>query len=376
MLKKHLKSNAYIVSVVLCAILLIAFVALCSNAASADKNSTGSTDGNADISEAQPVISSFIKAYKLEIDGVFIAYADSESVFDGALEQVLAAKSAALSLSSLDGCVITNDISVTVAQCKENECLSEREVAALLGVREGSGYRFEVHNAYSETTSLSIDILRETLTVEETEIAYGTVYNDILNAKTEYTTVLENGTNGVLQTTYHTVSINGVEISKEKVSETTVTEPKDEIIERGIVKDTPLYTLSLARFQTPYVGRISSDYGYRYIFGGREFHYGIDLVAYSGSCYGHDITAAGTGIVIATGYSGGYGNRIIIEHSDGYKTLYAHLSEINCKVGDVVFVGQPIGKIGKTGRVTGAHLHFEVRENDVKVNPNYYLFNY
>ena len=69
----------------------------------------------------------------------------------------------------------------------------------------------------------------------------------------------------------------------------------------------------------------------------------------------------------------GYGNHIIIDHGDGFKTLYAHLSQINVSQGQTVTQGQVIGIVGSTGRSTGPHLHFEVRVGDRPVDPSAYL---
>jgi murein DD-endopeptidase MepM/ murein hydrolase activator NlpD len=83
--------------------------------------------------------------------------------------------------------------------------------------------------------------------------------------------------------------------------------------------------------------------------------------------------AADGGTVIYTGNSGSYGKHIKIKHSDGYVTLYAHLSAISVNNGDSVYQGQKIGEIGSTGRSTGNHLHFEIIKNGVQVNPLSYF---
>jgi murein DD-endopeptidase MepM/ murein hydrolase activator NlpD len=88
------------------------------------------------------------------------------------------------------------------------------------------------------------------------------------------------------------------------------------------------------------------------------------------------VYSVASGKVIAGGYGyepGGYGNALMIDHGDGVVTLYAHLSEIYVQVGDSVSQGQSIGRMGRTGRSTGVHLHFEVRVNGVKKNPLNYL---
>ena len=84
-----------------------------------------------------------------------------------------------------------------------------------------------------------------------------------------------------------------------------------------------------------------------------------------------DILAADSGTVIVSGWpdNSGYGNRAIIDHGSGYRTLYAHLSRIYVVVGQTVARGNAIGKMGSTGRSTGPHLHFEVIKNGVHLNP-------
>lgn len=115
---------------------------------------------------------------------------------------------------------------------------------------------------------------------------------------------------------------------------------------------------------------VSSHYGYRNIFGYREFHTGIDIPAPQGT----PIIASNSGVVTTARYaSTGYGNRVIVDHGGGYKTLYAHCNSLNVKVGDYVNQGDVIAYVGTTGMSTGNHLHFEIRENDVTVNPYPYI---
>ncbi len=86
------------------------------------------------------------------------------------------------------------------------------------------------------------------------------------------------------------------------------------------------------------------------------------------------VMAADTGNVTVPGFMRyGYGNQIVVDHGNGFSTLYAHLSEIYVKTGDRVSRGQVIGRMGSTGRSTGTHLHFETRVNGVAVNPAGYF---
>ena len=111
--------------------------------------------------------------------------------------------------------------------------------------------------------------------------------------------------------------------------------------------------------------RITSHYGTRK---GRQ-HKGIDIVAPTGT----RVVAAASGMVVYSGVLGGYGNLIIIDHENGYSTVYAHNSKNLVKEGDRVKRGQRIGQVGSTGRSTGPHLHFEVRKGHQAVNPLGYL---
>lgn len=116
---------------------------------------------------------------------------------------------------------------------------------------------------------------------------------------------------------------------------------------------------------------ISSYYGYRIhpIFNIRKFHSGIDIPAPSGT----SIKASSSGIVIYSGWQGGYGNTVMISHGNNLVTLYAHNSSLKVKVGDYVDAGQTVALCGSTGYSTGPHLHFEVRKNGNTVNPLDYL---
>lgn len=124
------------------------------------------------------------------------------------------------------------------------------------------------------------------------------------------------------------------------------------------------------KWPVPACRSISSGYGVRsYLYQG-EFHTGIDIPAGNGT----PIKAANSGIVtVATYQSTGYGNRVIIDHGGGYKTLYAHCSSLAVKVGDYVSQGDTIAYVGKSGLSFGYHLHFEVRVNDAHVNPLGYV---
>ncbi len=125
------------------------------------------------------------------------------------------------------------------------------------------------------------------------------------------------------------------------------------------------------KFMWPLKGQITSYYGYRRhpIFRIIRFHTGVDIA----SRIGRPIPAADTGIVIYSGWWGGYGLATIVDHGQGFTTVYGHQSKSYVRKGDHVTKGQTIGLIGSTGYSTGPHLHFEIRINGKTVNPMKYF---
>ena len=115
--------------------------------------------------------------------------------------------------------------------------------------------------------------------------------------------------------------------------------------------------------------RVSSNYGMRSLLGTTRQHSGIDFSAPTGTA----IYASGAGVVTKSGWGSGYGYYVEVDHSNGYKTRYAHASRLIAKVGDYVNAGDHIANVGCTGRCTGPHLHFEVVKNDKRQNPSTYL---
>lgn len=118
-------------------------------------------------------------------------------------------------------------------------------------------------------------------------------------------------------------------------------------------------------------GWYSSNFGWRIdpFSGARAFHEGMDFMAEVGT----PAFAAAGGVVIYSDKHPQYGNMIEIDHDNGLITRYAHLSKRQVKIGDVVLSGGKIGEVGNTGRSTGPHLHFEVRQNGAPLNPVRFL---
>lgn len=121
----------------------------------------------------------------------------------------------------------------------------------------------------------------------------------------------------------------------------------------------------------PFYSRTTSPFGYRSdpFGGGRELHAGIDIKGRRGD----PARVTADGKVEHAGWYGGYGKCVIIKHSNGFETLYGHLSKVTVKEGARVHTGERIGKIGSTGHSTGNHLHYEVRKNGRPINPVKFL---
>jgi murein DD-endopeptidase MepM/ murein hydrolase activator NlpD len=122
----------------------------------------------------------------------------------------------------------------------------------------------------------------------------------------------------------------------------------------------------------PRISSMTSRFGFRsdpFNSEHAEFHPGIDFKGERG-----DIAhCTANGRVVFTGWMGGYGNCVRVAHSNGYETLYGHLSRITVKEGQHISVGDKVGEIGSTGRSTGNHLHYEVRKDGKPVNPVKFL---
>ena len=132
-------------------------------------------------------------------------------------------------------------------------------------------------------------------------------------------------------------------------------------------------TLALVPYRKPVIGEVefTSGFGVRSdpFLGRPAMHTGLDFRAATGD----PVRATANGKVVASGWSGGYGRMVEIDHGNGLATRYGHMSEINVRVGDTIRIGQVIGAVGSTGRSTGPHLHYETRIDGEAVDPQKFL---
>jgi murein DD-endopeptidase MepM/ murein hydrolase activator NlpD len=132
-------------------------------------------------------------------------------------------------------------------------------------------------------------------------------------------------------------------------------------------------TLTLVPYRKPVIGEVefTSGFGVRSdpFLGRPAMHTGLDFRAATGD----PVRATANGKVVSSGWAGGYGRMVEIDHGNGLSTRYGHLSEIHVKVGDSIKIGQVVGAVGSTGRSTGPHLHYETRIDGDAVDPQKFL---
>ena len=174
------------------------------------------------------------------------------------------------------------------------------------------------------------------------------------------TKVKQKGSDGLNGVTYSVTEENGQVVKKETLNTKVLQEPVEEIIIKG-TKVVP--SRGTGSFAWPTNGGyVSSNMGYRW----GKMHKGMDIARPSEGT----IKTVDNGVVVSTGNAGdGYGNKVIIDHQNGYRTLYAHLASISVKPGQTVPQGAKLGVMGATGDSTGVHLHIEVYKNGKLVDP-------
>ncbi|CAM4392206.1 peptidoglycan DD-metalloendopeptidase family protein [Paenibacillus phoenicis] len=176
------------------------------------------------------------------------------------------------------------------------------------------------------------------------------------------TKVISPGSSGLKTMEYRITKENGIVVNEEWLGQEVTKKSSPKIVVRGTKV---VLGEGTGQFAWPVSSaKMTSSYGERW---GRT-HKGVDLVSSNRS-----ILAADDGVVSFVGTKSGYGNCIIIDHKNGYETLYGHLSKISVKKGQIVEKGEKIGVMGSTGRSTGTHLHFEIHKNGSIQNPLKYL---
>ncbi|MDP4154594.1 MAG: M23 family metallopeptidase [Bacillota bacterium] len=209
-----------------------------------------------------------------------------------------------------------------------------------------------------------VEVVIEKELNQQEEIPYQTEVKEDPNMANGESKVSQEGQAGQQSVTYHVIEQNGTTVKKDVTKQDIIKQPVNQIVVKG-TKVTP--SRGEGTFAWPTVGGyISSTMGYRW----GKMHKGIDIARPSNPT----IKAADNGVVVSAGWdNGGYGNKIVIDHQNGYQTVYAHLSSIGVKAGQTVEKGSAIGVMGATGDATGVHLHFEVYKNGALQDPLNYI---
>lgn len=277
-----------------------------------------------------------------------VMYADGKEVigFESAEEMQSAIKSYIESISQENSKVsIISNITSERRYIPASRLADKDSINTILGGADG----IKVQTVTSTTYTEPVAYATETLTDD--------------TAYTGTSEVVTKGVNGERTVTAEVICVNGTELSRNVLSDTVTKQPVSEVIRMG-TKRIPTGVGS-GSFIFPTTGTISSRFGARW----NRQHKGLDIA----NAVGTDIMASDEGVVTYSGVMNGYGNIIIIDHKNGYKTYYAHCDELFSKKGEIVEKGEVIAAMGNTGNSTGPHLHFEVREDDTPVNPENFV---
>ncbi|MCZ8521423.1 MULTISPECIES: LysM peptidoglycan-binding domain-containing M23 family metallopeptidase [Paenibacillus] len=253
---------------------------------------------------------------------------------------------------------------------KQGDCLSLIAVRHAVSVEEirrlnpqlrGDRIRTGDELALSRPRPL-LTVRVEAVRTRRIPLASGVRYVDDMEMKKGQVRVASQGQQGITLVTYRTVTLNGTEAEVQPLGEAVLSVPVPSIVLRGTKAPADRGT---GRFALPVLQpKVTSGFGRRW---GRA-HNGTDLVSER-----RDILASDAGRITFAGWKSGYGRTIVIDHGNGYETLYGHLSRIGVKEGEAVEKGEKIGVMGSSGNSTGVHLHFEMIKDGRQLNPLRYI---
>ncbi len=321
--------------------------------------------------EAQAQDEGYVVGFAQNIDYVQGLYKDDESVMWDA--------------SKLAETLVKPKEDTVIYKASEDDTLSS--IAEDYGIEEdylkalNPDYDFENIEQGDEITvkqsSGFINIKKTVTTSEIRDVEYDTVKKKDTTKYSGYKRVEQKGVNGSERVIKTKIYIDGEHVETKYDYETLV-EPVDEIVVvgtktyyDGVYVGSPSESGFL--WPAPSCHYVSSPYGWR----SSGWHNGIDLVKSGGGASGTPVVASRSGTVeVVQRSNSGYGNMVLINHGDGYKTRYAHMTSgsITVRVGDYVEAGRTIGRVGSTGNSTGPHLHFEVIYKGETQNPRNYIY--
>ncbi len=253
----------------------------------------------------------------------------------------------------------------TVSAIAQRYDLAMREIETLNPAMQAD--KIGIGDEITVSASVPYLSLEQTLTEEYQEvIGYDTIleYDDDMYVNESRVRVA--GITGLADVVADVVYVDGHESVRNVTSYTVLSEPSSEIKVVGTMELPP--KAPTGSFIKPSGGVFTSDYGNRPSMG--DFHTGVDFAGSTGT----SIWAADGGVVTFAGWKGNYGNCVIVDHGNGYTTLYAHCNSLLVYVGQEVGQGEKIATVGSTGRSTGPHVHFEIQINNDHVDPLNYIW--
>lgn len=350
-----------------------------------------------DLSEEVGLVTS---AYCLYVDGEFIG----ATPYQGALDELLKQLKAAGTDEDTISCDFAESVEIKEEYVPSDEIMNLGYLAETLYSTKTAEVTYEVKkgDTWSEiaeahgltskelmalnpgydinklqigemlTLSASVPYLTRTVVQKEryvSEVNYEVEYTDDASMYKGDTKITSKGVFGAADVVANVTYVNGEEVERTLLSSVTLREPVTEHQLRG-TKERPTWHPT-GTFRWPITGRITSRFGGRKSPGGigSTNHKGIDIAAPRGT----PVYAADGGTVTYSGWMGGYGYLVRISHGNGFETYYGHNSSLTVSVGQHVYKGQQIARVGSTGNSTGNHCHFEVRYNGVARNPLNYL---
>ena len=287
----------------------------------------------------------------LYIDGELIGATSEVDALNNALEQILIDYRKDYDAETTTE--FANDVEVKTGKYTESDIMTADEIMTL---------------AYGKfSISLSTDIVYTREVKFDTVVEYDdTQYSSYEEVKTE-------GKNGTEKVVIRTTFTDGMQTDAVETETIVLEETVDKVVVKGSKDGVTEYndTSSSSGSSTgsfiwpvPYTHNITSYYEWRW----GTMHWGIDIA--SSGVHGQDIVASDGGTVVHAGdINDGYGSYVIIDHGNGFQTVYAHCSSLAVCEGQYVSQGQTIGYVGSTGWSTGSHLHFEVRQGSNRLNP-------
>ena len=339
-------------------------------------------------------------AYCLYVDGERIG----ATPYEGALEELMEQMKAAVTNADTVSCSFAEEVEIKEEYVSTDEIMNLGYLAEILYSTKTAEVTYEVkkgdtwseiaedHGLTSkellalnpgydinklqigEVLTLSASVPYLTMTVVQQEryvedVMYDIQYTDSANMYKGDEKVTSAGRFGAADVVANVTYVNGEETERTILSSVTLKEPVTEERLRG-TKERPTW-YPTGTFRWPVSGRVTSYFGGRRSPGGigSTNHKGIDIAAPKGT----PVYAADGGTVTYAGWMSGYGYLVRISHGNGHETYYGHNSRLLVSVGQKVYKGQQIAKVGSTGNSTGNHCHFEVRYNGVAKNPLNYL---